>query len=188
MMRYPRPRRRRARGNRAVVQPRRGPWRKRMYRPYESAVHRPCTPHSVPPTLQAIVLGCVPAHQPADDAAGREHVEDERDVEQPGPGRHAREVDPPTAGPGWSAARVRECAVSGPWRNRHQHLPTTASASTVGWGRSRGTGRTNSPDLQRLVEPVMSCLLSESTVRFKRSAKHWPRSCWRPYEAGGRGR
>ena len=26
-----------------------------MYRPYESAVHRPCTPHSVPLTLQVIV-------------------------------------------------------------------------------------------------------------------------------------
>jgi hypothetical protein len=55
MMRYLRTRRHRARGNRAVVQPRRGPWKKRMCRPYESAVHRPCTPHSVPLTLQVIV-------------------------------------------------------------------------------------------------------------------------------------
>jgi hypothetical protein len=28
-----------------------------MYRPYESAVHRPCAPHSVPLTLQVIVSG-----------------------------------------------------------------------------------------------------------------------------------
>src|SRR5215211_1495355 len=41
MMRCLRPRLRRARGNRAVVQPRRGPWGNRKYRPYESAVHRP---------------------------------------------------------------------------------------------------------------------------------------------------
>jgi hypothetical protein len=40
MMRWARPRLRRARGNRAVVQPRRGPWGNRKYRPYESAVHR----------------------------------------------------------------------------------------------------------------------------------------------------
>src|SRR5688500_5166988 len=40
MMRCPWPRLRGARGNRAVVQPRR-PWGNRKYRPYESAVHRP---------------------------------------------------------------------------------------------------------------------------------------------------
>jgi predicted dithiol-disulfide oxidoreductase (DUF899 family) len=63
MMRCPRPRLRRARGNRAVVQPRRGPWGNRKYRPYESAVHRGRTPHSVPLTPQV----AHPAHLNARD-------------------------------------------------------------------------------------------------------------------------